>query len=80
MTASSVNRIARLEEMTELDDGTSNLHLPLRPPYTFGKNERNKEIWILRCLVWIKRNLLSLPLMNLRKRNNIGCPVERLTA
>ena len=48
--------------------------------YRYGKNERNKEIWILRCLVWIKADLLSLPLMNLRKRNNIGYPVERLIA
>ena len=32
MTTASVNRIARPEEMTELD-GTSNLHLPLRPSH-----------------------------------------------
>jgi hypothetical protein len=35
MTTSSVNRMARPEEMTELD-GTSNLHLPLRPSHPLG--------------------------------------------
>ena len=44
MTTSSANRVARPKEMAELD-GTSNLHLPLRP-YNSYHNVSTTMIYI----------------------------------